>query len=146
MTLTGGQDGLVVVKKRFRLDGPILEASWQFPRAASGIFSTEINLAMPSCDGYAGCYELEDGSIPCGFGQTLAKNALSRLTLKDGVLKGKLVLSTSRPMDFHGSPHFTVSQSEAGFEKVMQAVTLKLSWPISAGTVSVALEVLPEQG
>jgi 4-alpha-glucanotransferase/alpha-amylase len=49
-------------------------------------------------------------------------------------------------MDFLGAPHFTVSQSEAGFEKVMQAVTLKLSWPISAGTVSVALEVVPEQG
>jgi alpha-amylase/alpha-mannosidase (GH57 family) len=144
VTLTGGQDGLVVVKKRFRLDGPILEVSWQFPRAASGIFSTEINLAMPSCDGYAGCYELEDGSIPCGFGQTLARNALSRLALKDGVLKGKVVLRTSRPMDFLGSPHFTVSQSEAGFEKVMQAVTLKLSWPVSAGTVSVALEVVPE--
>ncbi|MDD5296126.1 MAG: DUF1926 domain-containing protein [Rhodocyclaceae bacterium] len=145
VTLTGGQDGLVVVKKRFHLDGPALEASWQFPRAAAGTFSTEINLAMPSCDGFLGCYVLEDGSMPCGFGQELTRNALSHLTLQDGILKGKLVLSTSRPMNFQCSPHFTVSQSEAGFEKVMQAVTLRLTWPVAAGTVSVRLELVPDQ-
>ena len=34
-----------------------------------GLLQIEINLAMPSCDGYAGRYMLADGSIPCGFGQ-----------------------------------------------------------------------------
>ncbi len=144
VTLTGGQDGLVVVKKRFHLDGTALETSWQFPRASAGTFTTEINLAMPSCDGFMGRYVLEDGRIPCGFGQELDRNGLTRLTLEDGVLKGKVRLSTSRPMHCHASPHFTVSQSEAGFEKIMQAVTLKLSWPISAGTVTVTLEIVPE--
>jgi 4-alpha-glucanotransferase len=35
-----------------------------------------------------------------------------------------------------------VSQSEAGFEKIMQAVTLELVWPVNA--ISKSLEILLE--
>lgn len=144
VTLAGVQDGLDVVK-RYRLDGTALEVTWTFPAGASGTFRTEINLAMPSCDGFAGRYVLENGDIPCGFGQPLSRDGLSRLTLEDGVLNGRVVLHASQPVSLKAAPHFTVSQSEAGFEKVMQAVTLALSWPVVPGTVGLILEVAPNQ-
>ena len=48
-----------------------------------------------------------------------------------------------RPRACLARPHFTVSQSEDGFEKVMQAVTLDLSWAVGEGTDEwiVALEI-----
>jgi alpha-amylase len=85
---------------------------------------------MPSCDGYAGRYVLDDGSVPCGFGQVLAVPGMRRLTLEDGVLGGALVLTCSVPVTLAARPHQTVSQSEAGFEKIMQAVEIMLSWPV----------------
>jgi hypothetical protein len=107
-----------------------------------GRFDTQLNLAMPSCDGFLGRY-LFEGSIPGGFGQALRLDSVTTLTLEDGVLGGTLELLSSTPAMLGAQPHFTVSQSEDGFEKVMQAVTLNLSWPVSAGDteIAVALEV-----
>ena len=53
------------------------------------------------------------------------------LVLEDGVLGGALQLSMDPPAALSARPHKTVSQSEDGFEKIMQAVTLKLAWPLS---------------
>jgi hypothetical protein len=54
-----------------------------------------------------------------------------------------LELLTSAPATLVAQPHFTVSQSEDGFEKIMQAVTITLGWAVSAGETefAVALEV-----
>lgn len=117
--------------KRYRVDGHRLEAHY-CASGLSGHCEIRINVAMPSCDGYAGRYVLADGSIPCGFGQRLDLPAASRLTLEDGVLGGALVLTSSVPLQVSAQPHHTVSQSEAGFEKIMQAVEILLSWPVSA--------------
>ena len=43
-------------------------------------------------------------------------------------------LPASLPAHIAARAHRTVSQSEAGFEKVMQAVELTLTWPLVAGT------------
>ncbi|MNN02624.1 hypothetical protein D3C81_1152900 [compost metagenome] len=85
---------------------------------------------MPSCDGFLGRYVLEDGRIPGGFGQALSLPRCSRLTLEDGVLGGTLQLACSVPLQLRGQPHRTVSQSEAGFEQIMQAVEITLLWTI----------------
>ncbi|MFZ1319283.1 MAG: alpha-amylase/4-alpha-glucanotransferase domain-containing protein, partial [Candidatus Nitrotoga sp.] len=39
--------------------------------------------------------------------------------------------------------YFTVSQSEAGFEKIMQAVMLTLQWPLSKNEMSITLTINP---
>jgi hypothetical protein len=67
--------------------------------------------------------------------------------LDDRVLGGSLVLSASRPVDIKARPHYTVSQSEAGFEKIMQAACLTLSWPIDAvlQELTFSLEVLVDK-
>ena len=65
---------------------------------------------------------------PGGFAQPLRLASMKELTLEDEVLGGAINLSCSVPCLLNTRPHFSVSQSEAGFEKIMQAVTLELSW------------------
>jgi alpha-amylase len=124
-------DGALRLRKNYALDGGLKVS---YLASESGTLQIELNLAMPSCDGYAGRYVLADGSIPCGFGQALDIECATRLSLVDGVLGGKLILSSNQPLDISGRPHFTVSQSEAGFEKIMQAAVLTVRW-----------QALPEQ-
>jgi len=125
--LDGGE-----VAKTIALAGRTLQVGYRLSNVPGGRFSVQLNLAMPSCDGYSGRYILADGSVPCGFGQELILADAVQLTLDDRFLGGGLRLTASRPLDIEARPHFTVSQSEAGFEKIMQAVCLTLSWPIDA--------------
>ena len=120
----------VRLRKSYALDGGGLKVSYL--ASDPGMLQVELNLAMPSCDGYAGRYMLADGSVPCGFGQALHIDKATRLTLIDGVLGGKLILTSNLPLAISGRPHFTVSQSEAGFEKIMQAAVLTLRWQAQA--------------
>ncbi|MDT3737818.1 MAG: alpha-amylase/4-alpha-glucanotransferase domain-containing protein [Denitratisoma sp.] len=140
--LDGGE-----VTKTLTLAGRALQVAYRLRNVPGGRFSVELNLAMPSCDGYSGRYILADGSIPCGFGQALDLAASQRLTLDDRFLGGGLRLTASRPVDISGRPHYTVSQSEAGFEKIMQAVCLTLSWPVDAvlQELTFALEILADK-
>ncbi len=120
------------VEKTYAIDKEALTIRY---RVSGGRLETRLNLAMPSCDGYGGRYVLADGSVPGGFGQTLDA-ATPQLTLEDTELGGALHIAVTASGDFitpaptfHGQPHRTVSQSEAGFEKVMQAACIDLSWP-----------------
>ncbi|MDE2344730.1 MAG: DUF1926 domain-containing protein, partial [Betaproteobacteria bacterium] len=57
------------------------------------------------------------------------EGSLTEIVLRDEVLGGALRLSANQPGRWRSAPCFSVSQSEAGFEKIMQAVTLHLRWP-----------------
>lgn len=105
---------------------------------------TEINLAMPSCDGFLGCYRL-NGEVPGGLGQDFKWEGIGSVTLEDGVLHGKITLACDKPMTVEASPHKTVSQSEDGFEKIMQAATLRVGVPNArAYTLTLTVEPLPD--
>lgn len=108
---------------------------------AATAFETRVDLAMPSCDGFLGRYVFE-GRVPGGFGQPLVLPAMTAVNLEDGVLRGSLALLTSAPVSLHAAPLHTVSQSEDGFEKIMQSVTLTLRWPLATGanSITIALE------
>lgn len=97
-----------------------------------GEMRTTLNLALPSCDGYSGRYILEDGSIPCGLGQPLTLAATRRLVIDDRWLRGSLRIDTSVPVAIEAAPYHTVSLSEAGFEKIMQGVELRIRWTVDA--------------
>jgi len=99
----------------------------------NGRLSTRLNIALPSCDGPAGRYVV-NGEIPGGFGQTFTWNELKAVTLEDLYLGAAIRLETNRPARIKAQPHFTVSQSEAGFEKIMQAVELTLTWQAEDAT------------
>jgi alpha-amylase len=141
----GAEHAAGAIEKEFALDGAAAVLRYR-TRDLAGQWQVVLNLAMPSCDGYAGRYVLADGSVPCGFGQALAQGALSSITLEDGVLGGALRLAVQPPAHFAARPHMTVSQSEAGFEKIMQAVEITLTWPpaaVGAYQLTLAVAALP---
>jgi 4-alpha-glucanotransferase len=126
-----GQAWRGMVSKKLTLKDNSLQVAYQFTKLNTGLFRVEINLAMPSCDGPAGRFRIGD-DIPGGFGQPLHLDAMKDLWLEDDVLGGRIKLRSNVAGALNAWPHFSVSQSEAGFEKIMQAVTLELVWPMSA--------------
>ena len=139
----GGQLGFERpnIHKNYRLDNTSLSIEWQLDGLAGQSFSTRLNLAMPSCDGFLGRYVLADGSIPGGFGQPLLLENAAQLTLEDGVLGGRLTLQSSISAQITGRPQQTVSQSEAGFEKIMQAAEIAFSWRIPSADCTLRLQL-----
>jgi len=130
-----------VVRKHYALDAAGLTIDWDIAAPATPVLEVELNLALPSCDGYGGRYRLADDSFPGGFGQTLTLDACALLDCEDAALEGRLRLLPTPPAAVHGAPHETVSQSEAGLEKIMQGACLRLRW--TATRVRLALSVAP---
>jgi 4-alpha-glucanotransferase len=129
------------VGKTVSIEGNRLVVAYKADSAAA--LETEINLAMPSCDGFLGRY-LVNAGVPGGLGEEFAWDGIDSLTLEDGVLKGRIALRCDHPMKVSAAPHKTVSQSEDGFEKIMQAVTLRISVPgQQAWSLSLTVEPLP---
>jgi hypothetical protein len=131
-----------IMRKRISLADNRLTVRYRFVAALAGRFETQLNLALPSCDGFLGRY-VHEGRIPGGFGEPIELEALTTLALEDGVLGGVVQVLCSPPARLSARPHHTVSQSEDGFEKVMQAVTLDLCWAVGEDTseLIVALEI-----
>jgi 4-alpha-glucanotransferase/alpha-amylase len=115
------------VSKQYRLAGSRLSAAWSFGGGRPALFSTELNIAMPSCDGPAGRY-IVAGRIPGGFGQPLEEQEVRELLLDDEHLGGGIRVTAWPPASVRARPLHTVSQSEDGFEKIMQCATLVLEW------------------
>jgi 4-alpha-glucanotransferase/alpha-amylase len=128
------------VAKLFEIKGDRVDVSYRFTGELIGHFSTEINLAMPSCDGWGGRY-IYLGEIPGGFGQPLEIDQMDQIILDDDVLGGRMTIRTSSPVRMSAHPHYSVSQSEGGFERIMQSVTLGFDWPVSLGEMTISILV-----
>jgi hypothetical protein len=139
ITFRAELDG-VTVKKRIFLDKNRLGVSYRLSGGSGVAMLSRIALAMPSCDGFLGRY-IMDGHVLGGFGNPLDLADADGLVLDDGVLGGNLHLNATQLVQMRGSPFFTVSQSEAGFEKIMQAVMLTLQWPGSDSELTILLSV-----
>lgn len=126
----GCESGKLLIDKHIALSGNHLRVVYRFNGEARGVFRTQLNLAMPSCDGPAGRI-MHGNHVLGGFGQPAEIESAKKLVLQDDVLGGALVVHLNVPARVLSCPHFTVSQSEAGFEKIMQAVTLTLQWPLA---------------
>jgi alpha-amylase len=133
------------IDKTYLLDGDTLGVVFSVRGTAlPKLIETELNLALPSCDGYGGRYVLADGSVPGGFGEALELDGMQRITLDDSELRGALQIGASQPVRLEARPHRTVSQSEAGFEKIMQAVCITLAWsPVAGADQRITLRVVP---
>jgi hypothetical protein len=140
-----GLAGTGQVAKTLRLEGDTLVVEYHPGKDCHGRLVTGIALAMPSCDGPAGRF-VHRGEIPCGFGQFLELADMREIWLEDLYLGARLKLACNRPARFAAQPHQTVSQSEAGFEKIMQAVLLSLEWPLDGNSdilVTLTVEKIP---
>jgi alpha-amylase len=135
------------ITKIYAISASTVTVCWQLTGLAGHRFATTLHLAMPSCDGFLGRYVLADGSIPGGFGQSIQLAEASALTLEDGVLGGSIRLQSSIPGEISGRPQQTVSQSEAGFEKIMQSTQIRLNWviPNDACTLKINLNIEPQK-
>jgi 4-alpha-glucanotransferase len=127
------QSGGVKVEKRIAVRDNKLVVDYRLEVAAPILFQVNMDIAMPCCDGFAGRY-ISAGRILGGFGETMTLLATKSLMLDDRHMNGSVVLSSSRNVAVKGDPYYTVSQSEDGLEKVMQSVTLTLTWPVAFGT------------
>lgn len=126
------------------LDGA-LRVRWHCAGLAGRRLRTRLNLAMPSCDGFGGRYVLEDGTIPAGFGQSPALPVARRLTLDDRELDGWLRLDCSPAAAMSAAPHHTVSLSEGGFEKIMQAAVVDLEFELESDDATIELSLTPDR-
>ncbi|MEI6113044.1 MAG: alpha-amylase/4-alpha-glucanotransferase domain-containing protein [Burkholderiales bacterium] len=129
------------ISKRYSLTDDRVAIDWAFSELAGQAFTTTLNLAMPSCDGVLGRYTLADGSTPCGFGQELNLTDSTLLILDDGLLGGLLQLRASHPVSISCRAHHTVSQSEAGFEKIMQAAVIIIAWTMPDNDCTLRLQL-----
>jgi alpha-amylase/alpha-mannosidase (GH57 family) len=127
------------IGKSISVEGNRLRVEYKLDPAAAPL-RTEINLAMPSCDGFLGRYVI-NGEVPGGFGQAYTWDNIASLALEDGVLGGKVLIAIDRPVTVYALPHKTVSQSEDGFEKIMQAVSLRIVHPQASSGLAVTLTV-----
>jgi hypothetical protein len=136
------QVGAGRVRKSIALDDARLHVAYRFEGMGAGVFRVTLNIAMPSCDGPAGRFRIGE-EIMGGFGQLLSVGNLQHIALEDAVLGGKLKVVLSRPVSLLSQPCFSVSQSEAGFEKIMQAVVLVFECQLAAqdAALEFALEV-----
>jgi len=119
------------VRKSIALDDTRMHIHYHFDGVGEGVFQVVVNIAMPSCDGPAGRFRVGD-EIVGGFGQVLHLAEMQHIVLEDAVLGGKLKVSVNLPVLLHSQPCFSVSQSEAGFEKIMQAVVLTFECALAA--------------
>jgi len=131
------------IEKSLGLEHGRLVARYRFFGEVPARFETELNIAMPSCDGFGGRYVLDNGEIPCGFGQALDLERCKRLSLDDRELRGGLALATSAPVAVRARPHYTVSRSEAGIEKIMQSACVTLCWRIEASGAELEIALEP---
>lgn len=135
-------DGLWIAK-RIALDADALVVRYDVEASTAGTLRTTLDFAMPSCDGFAGRYVVGD-DIPCGFGQPLDLASADSLVLDDRCIAGGIALAIAPSARVAGRPYYTVSQSEDGFERIMQSATVTLDWPIEPpkATVEFALAVV----
>jgi alpha-amylase/alpha-mannosidase (GH57 family) len=139
ITFQAQVDG-ITIRKRIFLEGHRLGVSYRLSGEGEITMRSKVALAMPSCDGFMGRY-IEDGRVLGDFGNALELADADGLVLDDSVLGGHLLLNSTQVVQLHGKPFFTVSQSEAGFEKIMQAVMLDLQWSGSDSEVTFMLSV-----
>jgi 4-alpha-glucanotransferase len=115
------------IRKAYSLEGNRLDVRWSLDGERPTVFSTTLDIAMPSCDGPGGRY-LVGGRIPGGFGQPLDEVKVSEILLDDEFMGGGVRLMILPAAQVSGRPLHTVSQSEGGFEKIMQSATLTIEW------------------
>jgi len=127
------------VAKRIEVDARGTTARYRV-RGLHGRFVTQVNLAMPSCDGVAGRIVAGD-RILGGFGEpTVAP--VPALTLEDLHMGGAVRVIAAPEARISTRPMRTVSQSEDGIERIFQCVELEIEWRVDGDTdLSVRLEI-----
>jgi hypothetical protein len=136
--------GAAALHKRIEIRDHSVDVAYRlagaFDATADSGLECRIDLAMPSCDGPGARY-LYGGEVLGGLGQPLALEGATELVLEDSFMGGRVTLRSSQPLRLQAAPCYSVSQSEGGFEKIMQSVALVLAWPLDAAHAEVILNL-----
>jgi len=147
LDLTGHAGG-VTVDKRIALRGSDLLVDYRLSRPPDsadpgrGVWSVSIDVAMPSCDGPGGAYVV-DGAQHGAFDKVVRTEGTT-IELRDSELGGQLDVEAHPLAGIDARPLYTASQSEAGFEKIMQAAVVRLSWLVEipdGGSVALGVKL-----
>jgi 4-alpha-glucanotransferase/alpha-amylase len=130
--------GPLAVDKHLALEPGGLTVVYRIASTVAGRFFVELDLAMPSCDGFGGRL-IHGGSIRGGFGEPQDFTDAAEVSLDDRFVGGSVDLRLDPPAHIAARPYRTVSQSEQGFETIMQSLSLRLSWPIDAGACTLGV-------
>jgi hypothetical protein len=128
------------IDKRIAIEGADVVIRYEVAAQRAGALRVTLDLAMPSCDGFAGRYIVGD-RIPCGFGQPLDVDAADALVLDDRCIGGGIDLRCAPAARIAGRPYWTVSQSEQGFERIMQSATIVVEWRVEPGSATIELRI-----
>ena len=139
-TIESGKPALVLhgrlrhacVEKNIIIDGAAVLVRYVIvaTEAIDGSFSTRLDVSMPSADGPGGRTTVE-GTLIGGFGEKAHINRAATLALEDDALPGAIEIASTRHFSVGLAPLVTVSRSESGFEKIMQALSATLSWRVA---------------
>jgi alpha-amylase/alpha-mannosidase (GH57 family) len=131
----------LTIEKRIAVDGNAVIVRYDARTDTRGVLRTTLDFAMPSCTGFSGRYIVGD-DIPCGFGQPLDVASAGELVLDDRCIGGGVALRFEPAARIAGRPYHTVSQSEDGFEKVMQSATVVAEWTIEPPSARAELRLV----
>lgn len=142
---SAGPAGNFLVDKHVELDGDDLMVGYRLSSGDSGAgtWSVTLDIAMPSCDGPGGMYVV-DGTAAAGFDTIVTCGGASVIELRDSELGGSLEIEASPRANIDAWPLYTASQSEGGFEKIMQTAVVRLAWPVEVpefGDVTLGLRL-----
>ena len=139
MTLHGGR-----VAKQLALADSAMSVHYRCEGFSGAVLRTRLALAMPSCDGVAGRYVVA-GGIPGGFGQAFEWESIGEVVLEDLFMRGSVTLLLQPRAQVSVSPYHSVSQSEDGLERIMQAVAVDIRWPLASNDEALSIKVVTKE-
>ncbi|MBI5561428.1 MAG: DUF1926 domain-containing protein [Deltaproteobacteria bacterium] len=145
--------GQTRVAKEYRLTG---DASFSVAYSVSSAFigalrgngqlrfGVEMNLLLPCCDGPACYYEFaaeEKKDVPIGLGGSGELSGVSGVRLVDTYTGVALSIEVDAPCTLWRFPVYTVSLSEAGFEKIYQGSCLVFLFALAPEGLEAAFNI-----
>jgi hypothetical protein len=135
--------GALRIEKHIAAEHDSLIVRYRLAESAQGELRTVLSIAMPSCDGFGGRY-LVGGQILGGFGQPFEALEAAEFVLDDRYMKGGIRFAIDPPARVAGRPYHTVSQSEDGFERIMQCVSIEVIWSFGRNQAQCGLTLSAE--
>ena len=124
-----GADGFTV---GYRIENDIVDERGDTPGEVR--LAVELNLLLPCCDGPACLYRFEGphaDEAGIGLGSAGELSGVEGLSLIDKFTGTSLRIDVSTPVTLWRFPLYSVSLSEAGFEKIFQGACLVFILPVS---------------
>ena len=124
-----GADGFTV---SYRVDNAVVDVRGDTPGEA--VLAVELNLLLPCCDGPACLYNFRGARIDetaIGLGSAGELSGVEGVSLIDKFTGVCVTIEVSTPVRLWRFPIYSVSLSEAGFEKIFQGACLAFLLPVN---------------